>query len=437
MSITKHKKQKIRTAENTEPVFNNWRFVTKILLLLLITLFILYDTLALGISPSTREVYFEPGIEKTLSYHIINNEQKNISVSLAVSGDFKDYILLNDSIVDMLDTEEKIKLYYTLKFPQEMESGKWKSEIIATSKSSVKAGTSSGSGNTITASMSIASEISVIAASLDNYLIAELDAHDVPENEIPYFDIAMNNLKDKNLHNVFAAIIIYSPEGKPIMQFNTSMKDLKKHSKSHIQASLPANHIDNLAPGRYYANATVYYEGLAAESGDEFKIGNPEIKISEISLFKAGDNTYRFEIDTISEWNSPISQAYITLDINDIAGSLVPQLQSYLFDMEPMGNEIITIYAELEEHDEERLHNATTYVTTIAEGNSLENIYFVENILKSRIKRSLQQIKEALMSVWFRILLILILLAIAGLHIHRLYIRHNKNGNIKKNETFK
>ncbi|MCK5024984.1 MAG: hypothetical protein KAS15_00220, partial [Nanoarchaeota archaeon] len=135
MSIIKHK---IKSAENAEYSFNNWRFVAKILLLLLISMFLLYDVLALGISPSTREVYFEPGLERTLSYHIINNENKNISVSLAVSGDFKDYIILNDSIVDMPDTEEKRKLYYTLNFPPEIEPGNWKAEIIATSRSLVK-----------------------------------------------------------------------------------------------------------------------------------------------------------------------------------------------------------------------------------------------------------------------------------------------------------
>ncbi len=434
MSIIKHK---IKSAENAEYSFNNWRFVAKILLLLLISMFLLYDVLALGISPSTREVYFEPGLERTLSYHIINNENKNISVSLAVSGDLKDYIVLNDSIVDMPDTEEKIKLYYTLKFPSEMESGKLKSEIIATSRSLVKAGTSSGSSNTITASMSIASEISVIAASLDNYLIAELDAHDVPENGSLHFDIAMNNLGDKNIHNVFAAISIYSPEGTLIIQFDTLMKDIRKHSKSHIQASLPVYNLDNLTPGRYYANAAVYYDGLAAESRDEFKVGEPEIRISNISLFRAGDNAYRFDIDTISEWNSPINGAYVILDVKDIAGSLMPQLQSYLFDIGPMGNEIITLYAELDEFGEERLHNATIYLTTVAEGNTLENIYLVEDILKSRIERSLQQIKEVLVSIWFRILIILIILAAAVLHIHRLYVRNNLEYNDRNNETFK
>lgn len=434
MSIIKHK---IKSAENAEYSFNNWRFVAKILLLLLITLVLLYDVLALGISPSTREVYFEPGIEKTLSYHIINNENKNISVSLAVSGDLKDYIILNDSIVDVPDTEEKRKLYYTLNFPSEIEPGNWKAEIIATSRSSVKAGTSSGPGNTITASMSIASEISVIAASPDNYLIAELDAHDVPENGSLHFDIAMNNLGDKNLHNVFAAISIYSPEGTLIIEFDTSMKDIRKHSKSHIQASLPVYSIDNLTYGKYYANAAVYYDGLTAKSRDEFKVGEPEIIVSNITLFKVGDNAYRFDIDTISEWNSPINGAYVILDVKDIAGSLMPQLKSYLFDIVPMEHKIITLYAELDESEEKRLHNATIYLTTIAEGNTLENIYFVEDILKSRIERSLQQIKEVLVSIWFRILIILIILSVAALHIRILYVRNNLDGNDRNNETFK
>jgi len=431
------RKHKIMAAENTEHSFNNWIFVAKILLLLLITLVLLYDVLALGISPSSREVYFEPGIEKTLSYHIINNEMKNISVSLAVSGDLKDYIVLNDSTVDMLDTEEKINLYYTLKFPSEMESGKWKSEIIATSNLSAKTDTDSGSGNTITASMSIASEISVIAASLDNYLIAELDAHDVPENGSLYFDIAMNNLIDKNLQNVFAAISIYSPEGKLIIKFDTGMKDIKEYSKSHIHASLPVYSIENLTPGRYYANAAVYYDSLAAESRDEFKVGEPEIRIRDISLFRVDDYTYKFDIDIISEWNSPINGAHVILDVRDLEGSLVPQLHSHLFDIGPIENQIITLYAELDEYDKERLHNATTYVTTVAEGNTLESVYLVENILKSRIEKSLQQIKKVLVSVWFRILILLIILAVAGLHLRRLYVKYNQNYKDRNNKTFK
>ena len=430
------RKHKIDAAENAECSFNNWKFIAKIVLLLLITLFLLYDAFGLGISPSTRELYFEPGAEKTLSYHIINNEKKNISVSLAVSGDLQDYITLNDSMIEVLDSEEKRQLYYTLKFPSEMETGNWKAEIIATTSVLSDAGSQPKESSTITGTMSLASEISVIAASPDNYLLAKLDAHDVPENGILHFDITADNLGHNNLHNVFAAIRIYSPEDKMITEFDTGRKDIRKYSKSHIQASLPANMLEGITPGRYYANAVVHYDGLAAETGDWFNLGRPGIKIKDIFLAKVDDNTYKFDIDTISEWNSPIIGAYVILDVKDSAGSLAPQLRSHPFDIESIEGESIKLYAEFDEVDEERLRNSMIYANTIAEGNILESVYLVEDIFKSRIGKSFRDIIEIRVSVWFGILFLLIIILAAALHIRSLYRDYNK-GEIKNKSADK
>lgn len=418
------RKHKIKAAEDAEHNFNNWKFVAKILLLLLIALFLLYDVFAIGISPSIREVYFEPGIEKTLSYHIINNGMKNISVSLSVGGDLKDYITLNDSVVALSDTEEKRQLFYTLKFPENMEPGKWAGEIIATS--SLSGTPTQSKESTITATMSIASEISVIAASADNYLTAELDAHDVQEDGRLYFDIAMDNLGDKDLQNVYAGISVYSLEGKLITRLDTGMKDIRKYSKSHIQAFWPVNSIEDMIPGRYYANVTVYYDGLTVETGDGFNLGKPGIKINDIFLTKVDTNTYRFDIDAVSQWNSKIDDAYIVIDVKDYSGNLAPQLRSHLFEIGPMEDESIKLYIEFDEVDEERLRNSMIYANTVAEGNTLESVYLVEDIFKSRIGKALRDIKEVFVSVWFRIVLLIVILAAAALHIRCLYIGYNK-----------
>lgn len=424
MKKANHKKtsDKIKHHLDYESYLTNWRFAAKILLLILIMLFLLYDAAALGISPSTRKIYFEPGLEKEYYCHIINNEKNNISAAISVTGDMKDYILLKDTIVEMSSEETKKRIYYTLKLPLELNPGIWNAVITAAETIPGPGfGGYDEKGSTISATISVASIINIVAVPEGKYITAELDAKDVEAKSNLFFNINIENLGHKDISEVMASIDIYSAEGLFITSISTAKEELKKHSRSQIKAILPLSGIKEIKEGRYYANAEIYYDGLAAEAADSFLIGEPYMNIINASLERVGNNTYRFDTALNSRWNSVIHEASLTLEIADKNRNLVSTLQSAPFDIEPYHHMTIPIYAEIPAYN---LYGGTLKIKASFEGKISEAAYDIEDIfitkkdegLPSRAK-ILVTAKNIFWNLISRIILLIIVLVIAIKHI--------------------
>lgn len=419
----------------TESSFKNWKFVAKLLLLILITIFLLYESTALGISPSIREVYFEPGLEKEYSFHIINNEEKNISVSISVTGEVKDYILLDDYEVELSGDETKKKVYYTLKLPEDMKPGTWKASIIAAEKTKDAL---SETESIISASISVASVLHIMVIPEGRYLKAELDAEDAEITGNLSFNIGLGNIGNKHISKVNAAIGIYSPDGLLIAKLNTDTIELKAYSEAQLTAVLPLSDVKDIREGEYYANAVIYYGNLAEEATDSFLIGDPHLSIINASVFNLDNNTYRFDIGLMNHWNSMIPEARVILELADKDGSIFSTIQPAPFDIEPDYYKTIMLYDDI---PVDKIYGSTLYIRAVYAGMTTENKYNIEDIMSfERYEGALPskaalwfKLKRMIISLWLRVILLMIIFVLVIRHISLLCDNMRKKKSKKRN----
>ena len=106
----------------------------KKIIITIITIIILAKGIyALGIAPSSVYVTFRPELEKTILLKIINSAYKNCSVAIyAGDGSLKDYITINQQIINFSENQEYQIISYNLILPKILGSpGVYQQYIVA------------------------------------------------------------------------------------------------------------------------------------------------------------------------------------------------------------------------------------------------------------------------------------------------------------------
>lgn len=304
---------------------DNWRYFAKLILLIILTLFLVYESAAIGISPSNREVYFEPGTEKSLSFHIINNENKNMSASLDVSGEMAGHIKLNQTLVNLTDTQEKKRVQYTINMPYELEPGTWQARITAKEETQSDA--------EISASMSVVSEVDIVAVHDGKYLDAGFDAEG--GGSMIFFTIDLKNQGNQDIEEAYADIGIYD-QGNLIREYKTNKTSIASFSKSRIAAAYPSAGPE----GAYEARARINYDGGKITANDSVSIGDMKIEIMNFSYNLLQSGTYKFDINLFSNWNRNISDAVLEIKTGDSS------MRSAPFTVSPGKTEKVELFLE-------------------------------------------------------------------------------------------
>ena len=55
---------------------------------------------AIGVTPGRTTIDFEPNLERTVTFRIINNEHKDFRAFVYAEGDLKDYVTSENNIID-------------------------------------------------------------------------------------------------------------------------------------------------------------------------------------------------------------------------------------------------------------------------------------------------------------------------------------------------
>lgn len=386
------------------------------LIIILLMIVLLYEVSALGISPSTRKVYFEPNLEKTYYVNIINNEKKDMIVNLSVSGDMKECISFEKRSIEFKSYEHRKKVNYKLNLPSEMMPGIWNAEILIE-----EAGRPFVQGNIITATMSIASDISIVVVPEGKHIIGELKAKDTDKLGNLDFTIDLENIGSKDILKTNADIKIFSSDGSVIAILKTNIAGLKRNSKTLLRASAPVSTIENLKEGEYSAKASIYYDGLMIGSKDNFMVGEPSVNIS-IFAYDLGNQAYRFNFTASSNWNKKIEDIFIDLDVFDINGNAILSTRSSPFSIEPEKKSTLFLYGDMP-----LINGSLILVKVVFDDRIMQYEYMAEDLLVAPDDK----IKKIEKIAIYKLILFIIALAFALIHVYFLYLYRIKKVNLK------
>ncbi|MBU0757145.1 MAG: hypothetical protein KKF44_03715 [Nanoarchaeota archaeon] len=257
--------------------------------------------LGIGIGPAYHEIEYEPDSVVTLSFRIVNEEQKEQSIRLYLDEDSIGLIELEAENVNLKEDEPETTVKYSFKMPDNLAPGEHIYEVMIFSDDSSDA----GNPNSINMQTNIAlkHKIKVSVPYPEKHLTAEMFIKKEANNRIN-FRIALYNTGTKDLSNIKGLIMIFDPGGNQILSIASNEIALESSDSSKLVVELK----QELLLGSYIVKALVSYDGESLELEKNLDIGDPLIEILNLGVnsFKLG-SIAKLDMILKNRWNRDIS----------------------------------------------------------------------------------------------------------------------------------
>jgi hypothetical protein len=286
---------------------------------------------ALGVAPGRTPIDFEPGLDKTFSFTIKNNENKQFNAYIYVEGDLSEYITIEKRIVEFEKADDSHAFTYRISLPQRLDPpGEHWGKIIVME---LPSGLERLEGKTqIVGTIAVMHQVKVKVPYPGKYMQLDMAVQEAAPNESVRFFVKMYNLGKEDIGKAEATIEILGPTDEVIAKIETGQTAVESMQKGELTADWKAS----VNPGLYKAVAKVRYDGEAGSVEKKFYVGNIVVDLLGVSVkdFKLG-GIAKFDIITESKWNQPIAGVYADMKVNDNQGNKVADFKSASVDIDP------------------------------------------------------------------------------------------------------
>jgi len=283
------------------------KLINKVLLAVMLGILLISNASALGITPGRTSINFEPGIEQTGKFSIINSDNKDIDLMIYVRGDLAKYILLEKEFVSMEIDEETEDVGYEIKLPKELLPGTHKAEIVVLEMPSEDV-----DGETeVKARLAVVKQVIVYVPYPGKYLDADMNIYG---NEEKIFEIGVVGRGEENIENAYADIFIYNSYGNLVTTLNTNNVSVGKFERKDLVATWEPR----VSNGIYTAEAIIYYDTHYRKISKNFEIGELEIELQDIYIkdFKIG-GIAKFNLVVHNKWSEMVKNVYAEMRVFD------------------------------------------------------------------------------------------------------------------------
>ncbi len=315
----------------------NRSILALIVMIMLLIVILVKPVSAIGISPGTITINFEPNLEREVTFKIINNEEKNLRIELKVEGDLAEYIQLSERLMAMAPTEKERILSYRINLPENIEKpGTHTTRIIAIE---LPEGTTS-EDTYVGAKVGVISKLFIIVPYPGKYAEAKIDITSGNINETTQFLLEVYNFGTEDIQKAKASISILDPQNKTIATIETNERSINSKDIKKLSASWIADRI-----GVYKAIATLNYDGEEATVEREFYVGNLYIELLDVRVtnFNLGD-VAKFEFDVENQWNNLVKNVFAEVIMRSQSGEEIGEFKSTSSDLPPLANDTIVAY---------------------------------------------------------------------------------------------
>lgn len=291
---------------------------------------------AIGITPSRVIVNFQPHLNQTFTYTVINNEDRTIDVEMYVRGDLKDYVHLHENSTT-IEPGKKKTFSYDLNLPGKLRPGRHDTRIGAAERIG---GTGEG-GTLVGARAGVEKQLYVDVPFEGRYLEINLDATDAPLGGRVNFTLLISNLGELSI-STRGFIEILGPNNATIDEISAGEVVVAPWEAETLTAQWEAVGVER---GIYKAIARVTYDGTSIETERSFRIGEFLIDITDASINPIPEGTIgKFEINTKSHWIEEISGVFADIIISDSSGKTIGNIRSESVDIRAGGEKLITAF---------------------------------------------------------------------------------------------
>ena len=316
----------------------------KIVVISIILVLLLPLVSAFSLSPGTNRIYFEPGLQKTVSFKVVNTAKITKEFELIPSAKSDALSGILDQVVNIEEGKTKIKggeehkFYVDIVLPDTLEYGIHDIHINIFGEGPNK---KKGMINVRTI---LAFKIRVYSLFPGKYVETKLlNPSAVNIGESIDFTTTARNIGTENIENIRSKIEIYK-ENNLVGSVYSDYVSVASKEIEELSASLFIT--EGYEIGEYSAKAFVEYDGKKEKVEPERRFNVGELSIDTINITSnnfAKDKINKFDIVVESKWNRP-SDVYADVVLTDFMGNEKSKFKTQTVNVAGWKREVVPAY---------------------------------------------------------------------------------------------
>ncbi|MEK6908804.1 MAG: hypothetical protein AABX23_01995 [Nanoarchaeota archaeon] len=297
---------------------------------------------AFGITPAQKILGYEPGTEQTFSFDIINSENKRVNLVILPEGELSQSVALSQYYVTLTPETPSVTIKYSVKIPSGLSPGAHYADIVVTE---VPDTSSSSSPTYIGSIVGIATKILVDVPYPGKYAESALSVSTTNSGKIAFVMPLVSKGK-LDIVRARAVIDIYTPLNEKVISLSTQEIEVLSGERKELAVEWDTTSIPF---GRYRAFATVLYDESTLTLEKEFSVGKDslELKSVEVNDFSLGEIA-KFEFLVENSLNSPIEDAYISMQVFNQDGEIMADFKSATYKIDSFSSKLLVSFWDTE-----------------------------------------------------------------------------------------
>src|SRR3989344_1292517 len=277
------------------------------LLVAMVFLFFLPSLSAIGISPSSMDIAFEPNLHKEFTLNLVNSGERPLNATFQLGGDLAPYFKLDEGF--FVIPPQSVRAYHiVMNLPR---------EIKRPGRHIVSVNAVQGLFNTgketkgIGALVSVQGEIVVQVPYPGKYAEVELEIIDINEKETSTATINVINYGLDDIRYATATLTLFNNDGTPLDTLQSSTLSIPSRQSDYFTLLIDST---EYGPGIYPVTAFVDYDSLRTDSiSRELRIGTLYANITNHTKEIFAGKITLFEVHLQNRWNNKLENVYVGL----------------------------------------------------------------------------------------------------------------------------
>jgi len=287
--------------------------IIKLLLLVIVLISVMHSADALGITPSRKIIDFEPGLEETITFKILNSELINSVLKIYPRGDLAQYVMIENESIQFLEDQHSVKVSYVISLPDELENPGTNVLKIVIEE------TPSGADEqvAVVGRLAVIHQLVIQAPLPGTFATLQFTANTPTEGQNVKFNYVFSNEGTEDILGLIGDVEIFNENGESVGVAQYSFDYLKSREKRKdvkVFGTLPV--------GTYTVKTTVVYNNKKLTAETMFTVIGSYVDIQSISSdnFRLGQIN-KVDVFIYNNWIRDLQNVFAELTVRDETGN--------------------------------------------------------------------------------------------------------------------
>lgn len=341
----------------------------KILLWVLVLLVVAQLALALGIRPAKTTIISDNTKEHVGQFWVINNDQREFTVTVSVEGEMGQYVILKTSELRFRSDDDALPVDFEVHLPETVPAG------ISTANIVVGEQLESESPNTISSKIVLKHKMLVQGPYPDKYINVKLNFHD--QGETIAFVSEVENLGKQDITAVKTSFYV-NDQKQESQVAETAATSLNKKENKLLTATLDK---DLFEKGEFEVSAVTTYDDQKVELIKTLVVGSPSVDVAYFDQYFVANKINQYTLDLLNQWNRKIEHVFVDVEVTkngqkvdqfrtksvDLPAAMMERIQDY-YDARQKnpgkyGFDLLVNFWNVARMDQKKYHYDTEFLT--------------------------------------------------------------------------